>query len=86
LAREEAVHGFTMDAQDAPDAHGVEPSVVDQPPNRLGMNAELVRDFTDTHEIFRVSVYGGHNPSEALQVSIARAWARGTLSTDERTY
>src|SRR5881392_914906 len=35
LPRQEAVHGFLVDTQHAADAHGIEPAVVDQAPNRL---------------------------------------------------
>lgn len=54
LAREKAVDGFTMYAQNTPDSDGVEPSVVNQPPNRLGMDAELVGNFTNADETVRL--------------------------------
>ena len=50
LTREKTVDGFAMNAQHAPDAHGVEPPVVNQTPNRLGMHAELIGDLTNADE------------------------------------
>jgi hypothetical protein len=50
LASEKAVERLTMDAQDAADPDGVEPTVVDETPDRLGMDAELVRDFANADE------------------------------------
>ena len=43
-----------MYAQDTPDSDGVEPSVVNQPPNRFGMDAELVGNFTNADEAVRL--------------------------------
>jgi hypothetical protein len=54
LAREKAVDGFAVNAQHAADAHGVEPPVVNQAPNRLGMHSELIRDFTNADEPIRL--------------------------------
>ena len=39
-----------MHAQDAADADRVEPTVVDQPPDRLGMDAELIRYLANADE------------------------------------
>jgi hypothetical protein len=75
LARKEAIYGFPMDPEDPPDANGVEPAVVNQPPDRLGMNAELVRDFTDTDQTAWLWAYGRHNPYAEWQVSRSLAWA-----------
>jgi hypothetical protein len=50
LARKKAVDRFTMNAQDAPDAHGVEPTVVNQPSNRFGVDAQLVGDLAHADE------------------------------------
>jgi hypothetical protein len=54
LAREEVVDGFAMNAQHTPDAHRVEPPVVNQAPDRLGVHAELIRDFTNADESIRL--------------------------------
>jgi hypothetical protein len=54
LAREEAVDCVTVHTQHASDADGVEPTVVDQAANRLGMDAELVGDVTDADETVRL--------------------------------
>lgn len=86
LAREKAVDRFAVDAEDAPNAHGVEPAVVDQAPNRLGMHAELGRDLTDADQASGLSAYRRHNPSEASQVSEPPAWANRTNSPAGRTY
>src|SRR5436189_223784 len=40
-----------MNTQHAADAHGVEPSVVNQTPDRLRMDAELVGDLTNADEL-----------------------------------
>ena len=50
LAHEEPVDGALVDAQDPSDADGVETAVVDQPPDRLRMHAELARNFADAVE------------------------------------
>jgi hypothetical protein len=54
LTRKEAVDGVSMDAEDAADTHRIQPSVVDQPPNRLGMHPELIRNLAnaDQHGLF----------------------------------
>lgn len=52
LPRQEVVDGFAMHAQDAPHADRVESTVVDQAPDGFWMHAELVRDITDTHEVW----------------------------------
>jgi hypothetical protein len=57
LSRKKAVDGGAVDAQDPPDANGIEPSVVNQPPDGLGMDAELARDLTNAHQVTRVSAY-----------------------------
>lgn len=50
LAREKAVDRFAVNAQDASHTHGVEPAVVNQAPNRFGMDAELVGDIANADE------------------------------------
>jgi hypothetical protein len=54
LAREELVDRFSVDAQHATDANRVEPTVVNQAPDRLGVDAKLVRDFTNADEVVRL--------------------------------
>ena len=54
LPREETVNRFPVHTQHASDADGVEPAVVDQAANRLGMDAELVGDVTDADEAVRL--------------------------------
>ena len=55
LMREEAIESLTMNTKHASDTNGVEPAVVDQSPNRLGMNAELGRDLADADQSHRFS-------------------------------
>src|SRR6266496_1919710 len=85
LAREKGVNCLAVDPQDPPDSYGVEPSVVDQAADRLRMHAELRGHFSDADES-RLSVYGRHNPSAALQVRRRPTWAVRTNSGDRRTY
>jgi hypothetical protein len=54
LPREEAVDGFAVNAQDASNADSVEPAVMDQPPNRLGVNTKLVGDLANADEAVRL--------------------------------
>jgi hypothetical protein len=74
-----------MNAQDASDAHGVEPTVVDQSPDRLWMNAELRRDFSNAYQP-GLSAYRRHNSCEALQVSVRHAWADRLKCVSNWTY
>lgn len=69
-----------MDAENASDADRVEPPVVDQPPDRLRMDAQLVRNLTDTDKPPGIAAYGRHNSSEALQVPQDGTWADRTKS------
>jgi hypothetical protein len=39
-----------MDAQHATNTHGIETAVVDQAPDRLRMDTQLVRDLTNADE------------------------------------
>ena len=50
---------MAMNTQHAADAHGVEPSVVNQTPDRLRMDAELVGDLTNADEL-RLLLRGCH--------------------------
>ena len=51
LTREKLVDRFAMNTQHAADAHGVEPPVVNQTPDRLGMDAKLVCDLAHADEL-----------------------------------
>src|SRR5712691_5869189 len=75
-----------MNAEDASHANSVEPAVVDQPPDRLRVHAELGRDLADAHQAPGLSVYRRHNPSEGLQVSRVHAWADRLTSRVDGTY
>jgi hypothetical protein len=68
LTREKAVDRFTMDAQDAADPHCIEPTVVDQPPDGLGVHAQLIRYLANADEP-GLSACRRQDPYEALQVS-----------------
>jgi hypothetical protein len=61
LAREKAVDGLPVNSEHASNPHRVEPAVVDQPPNCLGVDTELVRNLADTHQAW-FSTDGRHNP------------------------
>lgn len=50
LAREKLIDRFTVHAQDAPDPHCVETSVVYQPAHCLRVDAKLVRNLADAHK------------------------------------
>jgi hypothetical protein len=50
LARQEAVDGFSMDAEDAADTHRIQPPVVDQPPDRFRMHPELIRNLANADQ------------------------------------
>jgi hypothetical protein len=63
LEREKAIDGLAVNAEYAPNPHGVEPAVVNEPADRLGMNAELGRDLTDADKPIRFAAYRRHNPS-----------------------
>jgi len=56
LQREKLVNRLAMNTQYAANADGVEPAVVDQAANRLGMDAELVRDLANADKAFRVPI------------------------------
>ena len=51
-----------MDAQHPADANGVESPVVNQTPNRLWMDAELVRDIAHADQAVRISFRSRHAP------------------------
>jgi hypothetical protein len=72
LPREKAVDRFAMDAQDAADAHRIEPTVVDQPPDGLGMHAQLIRYLANADEP-GLSTCRRQDPCKALQVLRLRA-------------
>jgi hypothetical protein len=77
LAREKAVDRLTVDAEHASNPHRIEPAVVDQAPNGLGVDSELVRNLADTHQAW-FSTDGRHNPCEDSQVPQRAAWADWT--------
>src|SRR5215212_6134452 len=68
LASEKAIDRVAVHAQHAPDAHGVEPTVVNQPANRLGVHAELVRDVADTDEPIWLLLRSRHAPAQPTAV------------------
>jgi phage gp46-like protein len=67
LPREKGVDRFTMDAEDAADTNGIEPAVMDQPPDSLGVHAELIRYLANADES-GVSTCRGQDRCQALQV------------------
>lgn len=52
LAREKLIDRAAVNAQHAADAHGVEPAIVNQPPDRLGVDTELIGDVANADEAF----------------------------------
>jgi hypothetical protein len=58
LARQEVLDGRAVDPQHAAHTHGIESSVVDEPPDRLGMDAELVGNLTHADEM--LGFFRGH--------------------------
>ena len=56
LEREKAIDGVAMDAQDTAYTHCVEAAVVDQPADRLRMDAELVGDVANADEAVRLMI------------------------------
>jgi hypothetical protein len=82
LPREEAVDCLAVHAKDATDADGVEPSVVDQPPDRLGVDTELRRHLTDADEAIGFRVHRRHNSN----LSQVRAHGLRQLTDGERTF
>ena len=72
LPREKAIDGIAMHAQNAADADRVEPTVVDQPPDGLGVHTELIRYLANADEP-GLSSSRRQDPREALQVLHSRA-------------
>jgi len=72
LPREKAVDRVAMNAEDAADAHRVEPAVVDQPPDGLGVHAELIRYLANADEP-GLSSSRRQDRRKALQVLRSRA-------------
>ena len=58
-----------MHAQHATDPDRVETPVVDQPPDRLRVNAELACDLANAHQTDGIFPDGRHNRDEVCQVS-----------------
>jgi len=50
LPREEAVDRFSVNAEHTADAHRIQSLVVDQPPDRLRVHAELIRNLANADE------------------------------------
>jgi len=50
LPREKEVDRFPMNAENAPDADGIQSPVVDQPPDRFRVHAELIRNLANADE------------------------------------
>jgi hypothetical protein len=68
LPREKGVDRSAMYTQDAADAHCIEPTVVDQPPDGLWVHAQLIRYLANADEP-GLSACRRQDPYEALQVS-----------------
>jgi hypothetical protein len=66
-----------MNSEYASNPHSVEPAVVDETPDGLRMDAELVRNLSDADEGW-FSAGGRHGRGEDSQVPADDAWAEGT--------
>src|SRR5215218_1056020 len=64
LMREKVLDGSSVDPQHTTDANSVESTVVNQSPDRLGMNTQLVRYFADADKRLVLFIRIRHaNPS-----------------------
>jgi len=68
LPREKAVYRLSMDSEDAADANGIQSPVVDQPPDRLRVDAELIRNLANADEP-GVSMFRRHGRLDRLALS-----------------
>src|SRR6266516_430945 len=75
-----------MDTEDAADADGVEQAVVDQAPNCLRVDAQLISDVADADQTTGFFADRRHNSDGALQVQRSRSWADRTNRPGGRTY
>jgi len=71
LAREKAVDRVAMNTEDATDAHRIEPATVDQPPDGLGVHAQLIRYLANADEP-GLSASRRQDPCKAFQVLRSR--------------
>jgi len=85
LAREEAVDRLAVDAENTTYPDSVKTAVVDQPPDRLGVNAELARHLANAHKT-RISAYRRHNPDQVSQDVLRHTWADRLKRGLGRTY
>jgi len=70
LPRKKVLDRFPVNAEDAADTHRIQPPVVDQPPDRLRMHAELIRNLANADEPgFFASYRHGRGPSLARSQS-----------------
>jgi len=69
LACEKAVDRLAVHTQHAPNPDGVEPSVMDQAPDRFGMDAELVGDVAHAHQALGISFRRRHASPKLQQES-----------------
>jgi hypothetical protein len=69
LPSEERVDGRPVEAQDSADSNRFEASVVDQPADRLRMDAQLPGNLPDAVEAGGSDVDGSHDPSEACRAA-----------------
>src|SRR5919198_661311 len=60
LTREKAVDRITMHTENATDTDRVEPAVVNQPADRLRMDAELIGDVPNADEVVRLMIRSRH--------------------------
>jgi len=66
LPRKKVLDRFPVNAEDAADTHRIQPPVVDQPPDRFRVHAELIRNLANTDESgFFACCRHGRGPSLA---------------------
>jgi hypothetical protein len=64
LPCQEVIDRFAVDTQHATDSDGVEASVVNQAPNRFGVDAELIGDVPNTHQALGLTFRRRHATSQ----------------------
>jgi hypothetical protein len=74
LARKKVVDRLSVNAEDAADPNRIQSPVVDQPPDRLRVHAELIRNLANADEPGSFA-WCRHDDGQALHVLRSRASA-----------
>jgi len=83
LPRKKVVDRLSMDSEDAADANGIESPVVDQPPDRFRVDAELIRNLANADEP-GVSMSRRHSRLERLARSAVARIREGSWGCQPR--